>query len=183
MKWLLAAMLISLTNGSSAQGSDILVLKKGNGRTLHSYFKGTNIHFIDVSGHENAGIIRKIDKDSVFIQYQDIRMRYTMWGTSVADTISTFFHAYHYNEIAAIMKPARSFGFIRNGSLFILAGTGYSLLHVVNAAIKKEQIDPATLAVAGTIALGGLLLQKLQNNSYRIGRRFELKYIDMKNRP
>jgi hypothetical protein len=64
-----------------------------------------------------------------------------------------------------------------------LAGTGYSLLHVVNAAIKKEQIDPATLAVAGTIALGGLLLQKLQNNSYRIGRRFELKYIDMKNRP
>jgi|688.fasta_scaffold239822_3 hypothetical protein len=178
-KLILTALIISGTIQAYAQGSDLLILKKKNGRTLQTFLNGSYFHFIDISGHENAGIIRKIDKDSVFVQFHDIRMRYTMWGTSVSDTVSSFLNAYHYRQIAAVMKPPRGFGFIRNGSLFIIGGTGYAALHLANAAINKEPVDPVVLAVAGAVTAGGLLLKKIRKESYLLGKKFYFNYIDM----
>ncbi len=179
MKWISAAILLFIAPTSYAQGSDMLLLKKRNGKTQQKYLRGTPIQFTDVTGRTTNGTIGKIDKDSVFILTHDIRQRYTQWGTAVSDTLSAFLDPYHFREITAISKPVKGFGFIRNGSLFIIGGTAYGFLHLANAVILKEKVDGRTMALAGSVALAGWLLKKLQRNNYKIGTNYQLTYIDL----
>jgi hypothetical protein len=179
MKWISAAILLFITPVSFAQGSDILLLKKRNGKTQEKYLRGATIQFTDNTGRTTEGTIGKIDKDSIFILTHDIRQRYTQWGTAASDTISAFLNPYHFREITTIRKPVKGFGFIRNGTLFIIGGTAYGLLHLVNAAILKEKVDGKTMALAGGVALSGWLIKKLHRYHYRIGSNYHLTYIDL----
>lgn len=179
MKWISAATLLFITLASYAQGSDMLLLKKRNGKTQQKFLRGTTIQFTDITGRTTGGTIGKIDKDSVFILTHDIRQLYTQWGTSVSDTISAFLDPYYFREITAIRKPVKGFGFIRNGSLFIIGGTAYGFLHLANAVILKEKVDGRTVALAGSVALAGWLLKKLKGNNYKIGTKYQLTYIDL----
>ncbi len=172
--------LLLLSSDSFAQGSDMVVLKKRNNRTLKTYFPGLQIHFITMSGSEVKGTVRKIAKDSIFINIYDERRAYTIFGTSFWDTIAVGLARYHINEIREVVKPARGFGFIRNGYLFMLAGTSYAFLHVFNSAIYKEKVDPKTLAFCvGSIGTG-LLLKRVHRNTVRLGKRYYLQYIPLK---
>lgn len=179
MKWISAIFLLFITSITYAQGSDILLLKKRNGKTQQKYLRGTTIEFTDITGRTTGGTIGKIDKDSVFILTHDIRLSYTQWGTSVSDTINAFLDPYYYREITAIRKPVKGFGFIRNGSIFIIGGTAYGFLHLANAVILKEKVVGRTMALAGSVALAGWLLKKLQRNNYKIGTMYQLTYIDL----
>ncbi len=165
---------------SIAQKSDIIVFKKGNNRTLKTYFSGTQIHFISIAGTDVQGMIRKIEKDSLYINIYDARPQYTMWGTSFWDTVSVSLSRYHYKEIREIMKPTQHFGFIRNGFLFIMGGISYAFLHSVNAWYLKEKIDPRTIAYSGGSVLTGLLLKKIHRNTIRLNKRHYLQYIPLK---
>jgi hypothetical protein len=164
----------------NAQGSDIIVLKKGNYRTLKTYFTGTQIHFITIAGTDVQGMIRKIEKDSLYINIYDSRPQYTIWGTSFWDTVSVSLSRYHYKEIREIMKPPQHFSFVRNGFIFIMGGFSYAFLHSVNALYLKEKIDPKTMAFSGGSVLVGLLLKKIHRNTIRIGKQHYLQYIPLK---
>lgn len=163
-----------------AQGSDIITLKKGNYRTLKTYFAGTQIHFITIAGTDVQGMIRKIEKDSLYINIYDSRPQYTTWGTSFWDTVSVSLSRYHYKEIREIMKPPQHFNFVRNGFIFIMGGFSYAFLHSVNALYLKEKIVPKTMAFSGGSVLVGLLLKKLHRNTIRIGKQYYLQYIPLK---
>lgn len=181
MKWGLLVFIFSWHISGYAQGSDLLLLKKANGKTLQKYFAGSFIHFNDISGREESGIIKKIERDTLFILYYDVRRSYNMWGTSVADTVTSSLDKYHYNEIRYIYKPAKSFEFIRNGVLFMIAGTGYATLHLANAAIQNEKVDGTTMAIAGGVAAVGFIMYKLRKYSYPIGEKYQLVYVGLKN--
>lgn len=56
-------------------------------------------------------------------------------------------------------------------------GTGYLLLHVINAAYLKQPVVGSTVAIAGGIAVTGLVMNKLRKRKYVIGKGYELKYI------
>ena len=56
-----------LSSEMIAQGSDMIVLKKGPEKTLKTYVSGTQIHFVTIAGTEVHGQIRMIKKDSLFI--------------------------------------------------------------------------------------------------------------------
>jgi hypothetical protein len=175
---LLASLLFQVD--INAQGSDIIALKKGNHRTLKTYFAGTQIQFITIAGTDVQGMIRKIEKDSLYINIYDSRPQYTIWGTSFWDTVSVSLYRYHYKEIREIMKPPQHFSFVRNGFIFIMGGFSYAFLHSVNALYLKEKIDPKTLAFSGGSVLAGLLLKKLHRNTIRIGKQHYLQYIPLK---
>ena len=162
------------------QGSDLLLLKKGKGKTLQTFFAGSSIHFIDISNREESGVIKKIENDTLFIKYYDIRQRYTMWGTTVMDTVTAALDKYHYNEIKAIYKPGKSFEFIRNGTLFMLGGAAYAILHLANAAIQKQPVDGKTMAIAGSVAATGFMMRLLRKYTYPIGTKYQLSYIGLK---
>jgi hypothetical protein len=164
---------------SIAQGSDMILLKKKNGKTAATYFKGSYITFTDAHHTVTSGVIHKIDKDSLYIQFFDVRRKYNMWYTSVADTITSWLNRYHYREIQSIAKESASFEFIRNGTLFMVGGTGYAILHLINAAIQQEQVSGKALAIAGSVALTGYVMHKLRKKKYVIGKTYSLAYIDM----
>jgi uncharacterized membrane protein YccF (DUF307 family) len=163
-----------------AQGSDMVVLKKGADKTLKTYIAGSQIHFISIAGNEVEGNIKKIERDSLFIHTYDSRAAYTMWGTSFWDTVSVSLSRYHISEIREIIKPKKGFGFIKNGYLFMIAGISYAILHVVNAPILDQPIIPEQLAVAGGITASGIVLNRIHKNTVKLGKKHYLQYIPLK---
>jgi hypothetical protein len=159
--------------------SDMVVLRNKKGRTVKSYFSGMPIDFGDRGGREVSGIVKKIDNDTIFIQQYDIRRLYNQWGTSVADTVTSYLLKYHHNEVSWVRKPKASFEFVRDGTIFIIGGTGYLLLHVINAAYLNEPVVGSTVAIAAGIAVGGIVMKKLRKNKYPIGKKYQMVYIDM----
>lgn len=159
--------------------SDMILLKDRHGRTVKTLFSGLPIYFIDVAGRDVSGVIRKIARDSVFIQYYDIRKAYTQWGTSVMDTVTTFLIPVYYKEIKVIPKEHQHFEFVRDGTLFIIAGTGYAALHLINTAIQGGSVNGTSLAIAGGVAVTGLVMRKLRKKSYIVGKKYTLQYVNM----
>jgi hypothetical protein len=181
-KLLLALFFNSILIHCSAQQSDILLLKKKNGRTVKSFFGGSFIYFIDQSGREMSGVIKKIERDTLFIQYFDVRRAYTRWGTTVADTITAYLFRYHYNEIRAIPKSLSAFEFVRDGTIFMIGGVGYAALHLINSAIQEEEVVGKTVAIAGGVAVAGFIMKKLRKKKYVMGKKYSLQYVNMQSR-
>lgn len=160
-----------------AQGSDMVVLKKGPERTLKTYLSGSQIHFVTIAGTEVQGKIRKIQKDSLYINIYDERAAYTMWGTSFWDTVSVGLARYHIKEVREIFKPREKFSFIKNGLIFMMGGSAYSILHSVNALYLKQPIIPSTMAISGGIALTGFVLGRIHKKTIALGNKYYLQYI------
>lgn len=176
-------LLMTLFGGSLtlyAQGSDMIVLKKGSEATLKTYVVGTQIHFISIAGSNVKGLIKKINNDSIYINTYDERSVYSSLGGTFWDTISVGLSRYHINEVREIIKPSKGFGFIKNGALFMIGGTGYAILHTVNSAYLKQPIEGQTLAISGGVALVGYLLNRLHKNTIKLGNRYYLQYIPLK---
>lgn len=161
------------------QGSDMVVLKRGN-KTLKTYLSNMPIHFIAQGGFEVNGVIRKIDKDTLYINIYDERRSYTMWGTSFWDTISVNLSKYHIHDIREMIKPAQGFGFIKNGFIFILSGTAYGLLHSINGLYLKQPIDPLTMGLSAGSVVTGMVLRRVYRNSVTLGKKYHLDYIPVK---
>jgi hypothetical protein len=160
-----------------AQGSDMVVLKKGPERTLKTYLSGSQIHFVTIAGTEVHGQIRMIKKDSLFINIYDERAAYTMWGTSFWDTVSVGLSRYHIKEVREIFKPREQFSFIKNGLIFMMGGTAYAILHSVNALYLKQPIIPSTMLISGGVAMTGLVLNRVHKRTVRLGNKYYLQYI------
>jgi len=173
-------LLITAETIAQGNASDMVVLRNKQNHTIKSYFSGMPIDFGDRGGREVSGIVRKIEHDTLYIQQYDIRRGYTQWGTSVMDTITSYLLRYHFNEITWIRKPHKGFEFVRDGSIFIVGGTAYMLLHVINAAYLKEPVVASTMAIAGGIAVGGVIMKKLRKNRYKIGKKYKMVYIPMR---
>lgn len=164
---------------SMAQGSDIVLVKKGPRKTVARLVPGRQVSIVEKSGREIEGKVDRIERDTLFIRQYDIRRRPTQWGTSVADTVATWTVECHYRDIAAMEKTSETFPLIRNGTIPLVAGTGYALLHLVNAGLQKEPVDGRTMAIAGGTALAGLVLRKTHRNHIRLDGRHRLEYIDL----
>ena len=177
---ILAILITSIPLVTFAQGSDMVLLKKQNNRTVKSYLAGTPIQLITVNGERIKGMIKKIDKDSLYINTYDERAGYTMWGTRVWDTLSIGLTKIHMNEVVEIVKPRAGMSIINNGYLFLAGGLSYALLHLVNAAYLKQPVDGVTMAKAGGLILCGWILRKTHKPTVKMGRRYHLQYVPLK---
>lgn len=174
--WILVFMLTSTYADAQVKGHDMVSLRNKKGRTVKTYFNGMKID-MGTQGLEVEGVIRRVQDDSIFIQYYNVQKQYNIWGTSVLDTVTSFLIPYAVSDIQWIRKPPAKFEFVRNGTLFMIGGTGYLLLHIINAAYLKEPVVGSTVAIAGGIAVGGFLMNKFRKRKYEIGRGYELRYI------
>jgi small nuclear ribonucleoprotein (snRNP)-like protein len=176
----IAYLLLSCLDSLHAQGSDMVLLKKKNNKTLKKYLAETPINMITKNGERINGVIKKIDRDSMFINTYVERAAYTMWGPKFWDTLSIALIKVHCNEVGEIVKPRAGLGIIRNGYLFMAGGLSYAALHLGNALIANEPIDGSILAKAGAVALGGMILKKTYRSTVKIGKRYRLQYIPLK---
>ncbi len=86
----------------AAQPSDLLILKKNN-RTLQTFFPGNEIAF-KTSARYFSGVIRSINRDSLFLLQYDIRQVPTNLGVYILDTVATYPFAVNYKEIIGFGK-------------------------------------------------------------------------------
>jgi hypothetical protein len=162
----IALLFILASLDVSAQVSDLISVRKKNGRTIRTFTRGSFITFIDPAAQWVEGMIQDIRNDSVFISRLDIRTYRTQAGGQISDTIGAWISGYHYRELTKIRIYDRR-GSLLNlaGSALIIGGAGYAVLNIINGAYLEEPItDPENLRTLG-IALGmagvGVAIKKL----------------------
>ncbi len=163
--------------------SDILVLRKHN-QNIAQYYAGRNITFFTDDKQTVTGFIKNISHDTIYMNQYETRLGITVFGTYQYDTIAVYHVQYNYHEMTAFPKEA-SFSFIRDGSLFMIAGAGYAALNLINAATQKNQMvggaDNITKLSAAAVVFGvGYLLKKTNKNYMPIGHKYKLLYLGMK---
>ena len=169
-----------MVSGLQAQQSDFIVIKKKD-RPVKTFFRGSMAQFRTVAGGWYNGRIENISNDSIFFREVIVQQVPTPWGVTRLDTMTTFVRKIHYQDIVAIPRSKESFGYIRNGTLFMIGGAGYIGINIVNSAYQKyppfgRENRPSLLQAAGVFAVGKLL-QKTYKKQYIIGKKYNLRYI------
>ncbi len=177
---------LAASYSSFSQMSDFISLKRTNNRHVASYFKGSRIELQHVNGQVISGPIEDVRNDSVFVRQWHIVSYITQLGTSKVDTLGSMVYGFHYQEIFRIFHDKRqSWGFVRNGAIFMIGGVGYIVLNVLNGWYRKEPIGDAdnlkSLAIAGGVAGGGFLLNRLHRYREKNGKKYKINYVKMTN--
>lgn len=166
-----------------SQATDFIVVKKHN-RTVKSFFPGLPIALQTESFTWVNGWITDIRNDSVFIKQFDVRQVPTIWGTLVTDTAGSYIVGVYHKEIKRIEfdEKGGGFGFVTNGTIFMIGGVGYAVLNVVNGQYLHESITDSknmtSLGIALGVAAGGFILNRIQH--YKNKRwKYTIEYIRM----
>jgi hypothetical protein len=186
-KTILVAVSLLLALASSAQMEDYIILKKPNNRHVGSYFKGSRISFQRTNGQLFDGIIESIRNDSVFIRQWQVRTYMTQFGTTRVDTAGYLDYGMHYKEIFTIIpKKKDHWRFVKNGSIFMIAGGGYALVNLINGAYLDEPIDDPdnlrSLGIALGVAAGGFILNRIYHSKKKKGKLYKIEYMRMTER-
>jgi hypothetical protein len=167
-----------------SQATDFIVVKKHNNRTVKSYFTGLPIALQTESYTWVNGWITDIRHDSIFVKQYDIRQVPTIWGTLMIDTAGSYNVGVYYKEIRRIEfdEKGSRFGFITNGTIFMIGGVTYAVLNVVNGRYLHESITDSknmtTLGIALGVAAGGFILNRIQHHKNKRWK-YEIEYIRM----
>jgi hypothetical protein len=175
MKTILAIILIFSLGKANAQASDFILLKK-KGRTVKTYFAGSQITFTSTNGANIEANILAVKNDSLFLQQYITRPVMTAMGFYILDS-SFYYYTYHYNQIAAIGKTGRRFdwggsgGALMGGGLLLAVGSG-----VVYLADNKKFSPELLIASVGLFGVG-YLLSRTSGKGMVIGKKYSLEYI------
>ena len=192
MRILTAILFFFLLSGQTQAQVSVLTLKKKN-KTIRQYWPGTEIAFQLSNKEWRKGLIKKITKDSLFIQ--PVIVRYFLMGT---DTLRYLTTGYAHSDIYAFPKPGISieyndgrfqirrsaghvhFYWIKGGWLFRAGGMGYAGLHLINATAKGSGgVKAGSFALAGGVVGLGFLLKALYTPVIKVGKKYKLVYIDL----
>lgn len=184
MKLIFVFALIALCSiDCAAQPSDILLLKKNN-RTLQTFFPGNEITF-KTPARYFSGVIKSINRDSLFLIQYDIRQIPTNLGVYMLDTVATYPFAVNYKEIIGFGQMKKN-SFDWSGSGGALLGGGV-LLTTVGLGTwlftkPKTRYYASPYLVGGAAILGGIgyLLIKSGNRGMKLGKKYSLEYITVK---
>jgi hypothetical protein len=178
MKFSFLFILLFTTANIFAQPSDFITLKK-KGRTIKTFFAGSNISFTTISGGNFNVQVNNIRNDSIFVTEFIIVQMPTRLGVYVLDTVARYKYSFNYKEIGTIYHDKKGFSF--SGSGASLMGGGLLLLvasGVVYIADRSNFSLPLMGAAVG-LGLTGYLLTRLQTTNYKIGKKYQLNYISV----
>ena len=166
--------------------SDFISLKRSNNRHVASFFKGSRIQLQHVNGQILDGPVEDVRNDSVFVRQWQVVSYITQLGTSKVDTLGSVVFGFHYKEIFRIFhNKKQSWGFVRNGSIFMIGGVGYIVLNVINGWYKKEPVGDAdnlkSLGIAASVAGGGFVLNRIHRYREKNGKKYKILYVNMTN--
>jgi hypothetical protein len=170
---------------SVAQVSDMISVRKNNGRLIKTFMAGSPVILESVyNGHVN-GWIMNIRSDSVFVKIYAVRTVAGFLGLPTVDTFGTYIAAIYYKDITKIKVSQRQrFISSKLDKLLFIGGTGYFILNILNGAYLEQPItDKENLKKLG-ISLGsvgtGILINKLFSAGNFSKRRNKIVYVRMK---
>lgn len=162
-----------------AQSADFIVLKR-KGRTVKTFYKGSNIEFLTTGGAYRDALIRNIRNDSIFLQEFLIRRIPTTLGFYITDTAGSFSYAYNYKEIYHFGKENKGFNVSGSGAALMGGGALLTLASGVSYLVDKSKFSPGLLAAA--VGLGGLgyVMSKSGSKGITVGKKgYTIEYINI----
>lgn len=178
MKFFTAALLLIWLPAQS-QSADFLVLKK-KGRTIQSFYTGTNINLQTNSGAFIEANITAVKNDSIFLQQFIVQQMPYGFGGYYIDTLESYRYAFHYRQITALgKKPKRGFNVTASGAGLFSGGVLLTLGSAVIAIADPKKFSPELLGGAVLLGSAGYLLMKSSNKPLKLGKKYQLQYINM----
>lgn len=181
MRFLFTILIFCISALAANAQSDLLVLKK-NGRTIQSFFPGSEIYFYTKDRAYNA-YVTSVDRDSVFLVQYDIKKLYTNLGIYILDTGGRYQYAIAYKEIAGFVKERGNF---LSGSGAALMGGGVVLTTaglitwIFAKPNTRYYARPGFVITSAALAGVGYLLTKTGSKKIRLGKKYTLHYIKVK---
>ncbi len=177
---LLLLLLFAFTCTDSQAQSGILVFKKKN-QNIQSWTKDNFIRFQYVTTQWFDGKIKRIDKDSIFVQCFITRQIPNQFGFPTIDTSWFGLMGVHISEIIGMPGNKFKSGMFTNGSLLKLGSAGYVFLNLFNSLENGEPLFASNNLRNIGIAAGVFLIGHLQSLKYksyiRIGRKYSMQII------
>lgn len=178
MRFVLSFIVVALSCCVYAQPSDFIVLKK-KGKTIRSYYAGTQIEFITNTRAYRNAVINRIYNDSLYLQEFDIRKLPTTFGTYILDTAGSYRFRYHYRQVASLGPPKPGFDFSGSGASLMGGGILLILGSAVVYVADRDNFSPRLMGAAAVLAGVGYLLNKAGAKGIVPGKRnYALEYID-----
>ena len=114
--------------------SDFIQLKKRD-KVIGSWFKGNYITLQLNNEQWINALIYKIQDDSLYLRPYIVQTYANRLGLPFLDTTYYGLMPLHMSGIKAFPKDDESFSYIKNGTLFYIAGGGYLLLNIIFQAL------------------------------------------------
>jgi hypothetical protein len=179
MKRLFLLIVLFAAAGAFAQPSDFITLKKRS-KTIKTFFAGSNMSFITTSGGNFNVQIDHIRNDTLFVTEYIIVPVPTRLGVYVLDTAARYRYNFHYNEIRSVYYEKKGFNFSRSGGNLMGGGALLLVASGVSYLADRSNFSLPLMGVAAGLGLTGYLLTRMQNNNYKIGKKYRLNYISVK---
>ncbi|HEY2721481.1 MAG TPA: hypothetical protein VGI82_07140 [Chitinophagaceae bacterium] len=183
LKLLLTFFLIIAGFSSFAQVSDIISVKKKNGRTVKSFYEGVRILYQTKYGDYIEGPIEKIYHDTVFIRMYMVQKGLSQFGSYVFDTLNSYLVKTNYKDIKRVSVYRRGSNREKLGDLMMIGGAGYAALNLINGSLFSLPItDKKNLRTLGislsAVAIGFLNNKLFASNPYS-RRKDQVIYISL----
>jgi len=172
--------------GAFAQQSDFIVVKKHNNKTLKTYYAGSFITAETFNGFRLNGFISDIRNDSVFLKQHVTTLVNTDFGQkldTVVFSVGVGYRDIKRFEIKASDLAGRKKGFLQvtGPKLLMIGGVGYIVLELVNTAYRGDNLSDGNtmtgIAIAGAVAVTGLLWNHIANKRDRVGGKYKAVYV------
>lgn len=161
--------------------SDLLVLKK-NGKTIQSFYPGTEMHFTTDFRYYEAQIV-SIRNDSIYFVQYDIRLIPLTTGGVLIDTAGTFHFTLNYQDIVTLEKKRKGFDWAASGAGLFGGGVLITTAGLISWVFAKPNTRyyarPEFVIAGAAFAAVGYLLMKTGNRKTIIGKKYSLTYIPL----
>ncbi|HNP53470.1 MAG TPA: hypothetical protein PKK69_02590 [Ferruginibacter sp.] len=163
----------------SAQPSDFIALKK-KGKTLRSYYTGSNIEFETANGQYKNALITQIRHDTLYLREYIVRTVMTNMGFYITDTAGSVSHQVYYKDIYRIGKKQSGFNWKASGAALFGGGMLLTLASGVVYLADREKFSPELMGAGAGLGAIGYILLRSTSNSIVIGKKkYTLEYISL----
>jgi len=145
-------LLFFFSSVAYGQPSDFIILKKKD-KTIRSYYEGTQIEFVTVTGVYKNALITKIQHDSIFLREYIVRTMITQFGFYITDTAGSYSYVYNYKDIKSIGKKQKGFNVQGSGAALLGGGILLTLASGVSFLVDKDKFSPGLLGAAVGLAV------------------------------
>lgn len=182
MRLLLTGLMILFVSSYASAQPDLLLLRKHD-KTVRHISEGAEIAFATATRYFDA-IVEGVANDSLYLLQYDIRKVPTTLGFFMFDTVATYHFGVPYRDIISIQKDKANFDWKASGAALFGGGTILTtagLLSWVLAKPNTRYYARPSLVIAGAAAAGiGYLLMHSGNRTIKLGKKYSLKYVNLK---
>ena len=130
-----------------------------------------------MQGEKFNGYIKKIQNDSVWVEYHHITRSVTHIGSVILDTFVYNAKPFAVKDIAMITKDDQPSRLLP--TMMQAGAIGYTGLHVFNGLRDGGEIEGKNIAIAAGVYVAGTVWKRFIKSEWVMGKRYRVQYVAM----